>query len=109
MAAVASTAASSVVTISSGERTRVIFASTLGTAFEWYDFYLYVVLAPTFAKLFFPAANETAALLAAFATYGAGYVIRPLGAVFFGRTGDLSGRNIRSYSPSYLWDSRHSA
>ena len=67
------------VTVSSSERTRVIFASTLGTVFEWYDFYLYVVLAPAFAKLFFPPANENAALLAAFATYGAGYVIRPLG------------------------------
>jgi MFS family permease len=80
------------VTVSSGERTKVIFASTLGTVFEWYDFYLYVVLAPAFAKLFFPAANDNAALLAAFATYGAGYVIRPLGAVFFGRMGDSSGR-----------------
>jgi MFS family permease len=80
------------VTVSSSERTRVIFASTLGTVFEWYDFYLYVVLAPAFAKLFFPPANENAALLAAFATYGAGYVIRPLGAVFFGRLGDSAGR-----------------
>jgi len=78
--------------VSDSERTRVIFASTLGTAFEWYDFYLYIVLAPIFAKQFFPPANETAALLAAFATYGAGYVIRPLGAVFFGRIGDMSGR-----------------
>jgi MFS family permease len=92
MEAVASGAESSEVAVSAGERTRVIFASTLGTVFEWYDFYLYIVLAPAFAKLFFPAANETAALLAAFATYGAGYVIRPLGAVFFGRIGDLNGR-----------------
>jgi MFS family permease len=80
------------VVVSSGERTRVIFASTLGTVFEWYDFYLYVVLAPAFAKLFFPPANDNAALLAAFATYGAGYVIRPLGAVVFGRMGDSTGR-----------------
>src|SRR5215469_15193442 len=78
--------------VSSGERSRVIFASTLGTVFEWYDFYLYVVLAPAFAKLFFPPANDNAALLAAFATYGAGYVIRPLGAIFFGRIGDSTGR-----------------
>ncbi len=80
------------VVVSPGERTRVIFASKLGTVFEWYDLYLYVVLAPTFAKLFFPPANDNAALLAAFATYGAGYVIRPLGAVFFGRMGDSTGR-----------------
>jgi MFS family permease len=78
--------------VSSGERSRVIFASTLGTVFEWYDFYLYVVLAPVFAKLFFPPANDNAALLAAFATYGAGYVIRPLAAVIFGRIGDSAGR-----------------
>ena len=77
-----------------GEKTRVIVASTLGTAFEWYDFYLYIVLAPIFAKLFFPAENDTAALLAAFATYGAGYVIRPLGGVVFGRIGDVEGRKI---------------
>jgi MFS family permease len=80
------------VVVSSGERSRVIFASTLGTVFEWYDFYLYVVLAPAFAKLFFPPANDNAALLAAFATYGAGYVIRPLGAIVFGRMGDSTGR-----------------
>ena len=47
----------------------VIFASSLGTIFEWYDFYLYAVLAPFFASLFFPAGNDTAALLSAFATY----------------------------------------
>jgi MFS family permease len=60
--------------------------------FEWYDFYLYAVLAPFFASLFFPAANDTAALLAAFATYAAGFVVRPFGALLFGRIGDLVGR-----------------
>ena len=55
------------VVVSSGERARVIFASTLGTVFEWYDFYLYAVLAPFFAALFFPPGNQTAALLSAFA------------------------------------------
>jgi MFS family permease len=70
----------------------VIFASSLGTIFEWYDFYLYAVLAPFFASLFFPAGNDTAALLSAFATYAAGFLIRPFGAVIFGRVGDLVGR-----------------
>src|SRR6266496_2909492 len=70
----------------------VIFASSLGTMFEWYDFYLYAVLAPFFSKLFFPPGNETAALLSAFATYAAGFLVRPFGALFFGRTGDLVGR-----------------
>jgi MFS family permease len=70
----------------------VIFASSLGTIFEWYDFYLYAVLAPFFASLFFPAGNDTAALLSAFATYAAGFLVRPFGAVIFGRIGDLVGR-----------------
>ena len=76
----------------SKEETRVIFASSLGTVFEWYDFYLYAVLAPFFAALFFPKGNDTAALLSAFATYAAGFLIRPFGALFFGRIGDLVGR-----------------
>ncbi len=70
----------------------VIFASSLGTIFEWYDFYLYAVLAPFFAELFFPKGNTTAALLSAFATYAAGFLVRPFGAVIFGRLGDLIGR-----------------
>ena len=58
----------------------VIFASSLGTIFEWYDFYLYAMLAPFFAALFFPPGNDTAALLSAFATYAAGFLMRPFGA-----------------------------
>src|SRR5215468_4784253 len=69
-----------------------IFASSLGTVFEWYDFYLYAVLAPFFAALFFPTGNDTAALLSAFATYAAGFLVRPFGALIFGRIGDLVGR-----------------
>src|SRR5438045_6386742 len=59
------------------EERKVIFASSLGTVFEWYDFYLYATLAPFFAALFFPAGNETAALMSAFATYAAGFLVRP--------------------------------
>src|SRR5215210_296383 len=70
----------------------VIVASSTGTIFEWYDFYLYATLAPFFAALFFPPGNETAALLSAFATYAAGFLVRPFGAIFFGRIGDLVGR-----------------
>jgi MFS family permease len=70
----------------------VIFASSLGTVFEWYDFYLYATLAPFFAALFFPSGNDTAALLSAFATYAAGFLVRPFGAIIFGRIGDLVGR-----------------
>jgi MFS family permease len=75
-----------------GEQRRVVFASSLGTVFEWYDFYLYATLAPFFAGLFFPKGNDTAALLSAFATYAAGFVVRPFGALIFGRVGDLVGR-----------------
>src|SRR5437660_7283900 len=74
------------------EERKVIFASSLGTVFEWYDFYLYATLAPFFAALFFPPGNETAALLSAFATYAAGFLVRPFGAIIFGRIGDLVGR-----------------
>jgi len=76
----------------SREEKRVIFASSLGTVFEWYDFYLYATLAPFFAALFFPKGNDTAALLSAFATYAAGFLVRPFGALVFGRIGDLVGR-----------------
>ena len=77
--------------ISSAER-RVIFASSIGTVFEWYDFYLYATLATFFAKNFFPPGNDTAALLSALATYAAGFLVRPFGALVFGRVGDLVGR-----------------
>jgi MFS family permease len=74
------------------EERKVIFASSLGTVFEWYDFYLYATLATFFAAHFFPKGNDTAALLAAFATYAAGFLVRPFGALVFGRIGDLVGR-----------------
>src|SRR5262245_388336 len=74
------------------EESRVIFAVSFGTVFEWYDFYLYATLAPFFATLFFPKDNATAALLSAFATYAAGFLVRPFGAIVFGRVGDLVGR-----------------
>src|SRR4051812_20446371 len=74
------------------EEKKVIFASSLGTVFEWDDFYLYATLAPFFAALFFPKGNDTAALMSAFATYAAGFLVRPFGALVFGRIGDLVGR-----------------
>jgi MFS family permease len=77
---------------SSATLRRVIFASSLGTLFEWYDFYLYGTLAAFFGALFFPSGNETAALLAGLATFGAGFGVRPLGALVFGHIGDLIGR-----------------
>jgi MFS family permease len=70
----------------------IIFASSLGTLFEWYDFYLYGSLAVFFGDLFFPKSDGNAGLLASLATFGAGFGVRPLGAVVFGRVGDLIGR-----------------
>lgn len=77
-----------------GERSlrSIILAASVGTLFEWYDFYLYGSLAVFFGDLFFPPGNERAALLASLATFGAGFGVRPLGAVVFGRVGDLIGR-----------------
>src|SRR5688500_18394314 len=73
---------------------RVIAASSVSTLFEWYDFYLYGSLAVFFGGLFFPPGNERAALLASRATFGAGFGVRPLGALVFGRVGDLVGRKV---------------
>src|SRR5437868_4718353 len=78
--------------LSSALLRRVIFAASLGTLFEWYDFYLYGSLAVFFGGLFFPPGNDTAQLLASLATFGAGFGVRPLGALVFGHIGDLIGR-----------------
>jgi MFS family permease len=70
----------------------VIFASTLGTIFEWYDFFIYGTLAAVISTQFFPSANPTAGLLLVLATFGAGFGVRPLGAILFGILGDRLGR-----------------
>jgi len=70
----------------------VITASSLGTVFEWYDFYIYGTLAGLFGKLFFPANSASAGFLLALATFGVGFAVRPLGAVIFGYLGDRLGR-----------------
>jgi len=78
--------------LDSGTIRRVIFASSLGTLFEWYDFYLYGSLAVFFGSKFFPPGDPTTQLLASLATFGAGFGVRPLGALVFGHIGDLVGR-----------------
>jgi MFS family permease len=72
----------------------VIGASAAGTIIEWYDFYLYGVLAAFFSTQFFPKDNPTTALLASLATFGAGFAVRPFGAAVFGRIGDIVGRKF---------------
>jgi MFS family permease len=71
---------------------RVIVASSLGTMFEWYDFYLYGSLAAVISKQFFSGVNETSAFIFALLAFAAGFAVRPFGAIIFGRLGDLSGR-----------------
>ena len=71
---------------------QVIVASSAGTMIEWYDFYLYGTLAVFFSTLFYPTGDPSAAFLASLATFGAGFAVRPFGAVVFGRVGDLIGR-----------------
>lgn len=71
---------------------KVIFASSVGTLIEWYDFYIFGSLAPIIAAQFFPKGNPTAALLSTLATFAAGFIVRPFGALVFGRLGDKVGR-----------------
>jgi MFS family permease len=76
----------------SREHRRVILASSLGTLFEWYDFYLYGALAAVISQQFFSGVNETTAFIFALLAFAAGFAVRPFGAVVFGRLGDLAGR-----------------
>ncbi|QMV02323.1 MFS transporter [Devosia sp. D6-9] len=90
-----SLAASSADAAPANPRSRVLLASLIGTTIEFYDFYVYATAAVlVFPHLFFPAGNETTALLASFAVFGAAMVARPLGAIFFGHLGDRRGRRV---------------
>jgi len=71
---------------------RVIFASSLGTVFEWYDFYLYGALSTIISRQFFSGVNETTGFIFALLAFAAGFFVRPFGALVFGRLGDLVGR-----------------
>jgi len=76
----------------SAEERKVIFASSLGTVFEWYDFYLYGSLAAIIAKQFFAGADPNTAFIFALLAFAAGFLVRPFGAIVFGRLGDMVGR-----------------
>lgn len=71
---------------------KIISASSVGTMIEWYDFYIFGMLAKTISTQFFPEGNATAALLSTLAIFAAGFIVRPFGALVFGRLGDLVGR-----------------
>jgi MFS family permease len=75
-----------------GEERMVIFASSLGTVFEWYDFYIYGTLAPFLAKYFFSSVPPNVAFIFTLLAFAAGFAVRPLGALVFGRLGDMIGR-----------------
>ncbi len=77
-----------------GEERRVILGASLGTMFEWYDFLIYGSLTPFISKQFFSGVNPTAAFIFTLLAFSAGFFIRPLGAIFFGRIGDLLGRKF---------------
>lgn len=78
--------------ISQKKRNNIILAGIAGNVLEWYDFAIYGFFAPVFAQLFFPSANPTTSLIAAFGAFAAGFLMRPVGAAFFGRIGDRIGR-----------------
>ena len=84
--------ATSVARPMSAEEKKVIFASSLGTVFEWYDFYLYGSLAAIIAKQFFSGLDEGSAFIFALLAFAAGFIVRPFGALVFGRLGDMIGR-----------------
>lgn len=71
---------------------KIIFASSLGTVFEWYDFFLYGALAAVISKQFFSGVNDTTAFIFALMAFAAGFLVRPFGALVFGRLGDMIGR-----------------
>ena len=75
-----------------GSEKRVILASSLGTVFEWYDFYLYGLLATIISAQFFSGVNETTGFIFALGAFAAGFAVRPFGALVFGRLGDMVGR-----------------
>jgi MFS family permease len=92
MAAVLPTTGAAAARPMSAEEKKVIFASSLGTVFEWYDFYLYGSLAAIIAKQFFAGLDAGSAFIFALLAFAAGFIVRPFGAIFFGRLGDMIGR-----------------
>ena len=90
--ATASMSSSSAAAPMTAEEKKVIFASSLGTVFEWYDFYLYGSLAVFIGKQFFAALDPTAQFIASLLAFAAGFIVRPFGALVFGRLGDMIGR-----------------
>src|SRR5258708_22964203 len=81
-------------TATSAENRKAVIAGTIGSVLEWYDFGVYGYLAPTMSQLFFPGEDKTISLLKAFAVFGDGFVMRPVGSVVFGIYGDRFCRRL---------------
>src|SRR6266404_9350085 len=81
-------------TTTSAENRRAVVAGTIGNVLEWYDFGVYGYLATTMSQLFFPGDDKTISLLKAFAVFGVGFVMRPVGSILFGVYGDRFGRRL---------------
>jgi len=92
MASISGTGGNAAPAPMTAEEKKVIFASSLGTVFEWYDFYLYGSLSAIIAKQFFAGLDPSAAFIFALLAFAAGFIVRPFGAIFFGRLGDMIGR-----------------
>src|SRR5258708_31000080 len=86
--------AATVATGASAESRNAVIAGTIGNVVEWYDFGVYGYLATTMSQLFFPGEDKTISLLKAFAVFGVGFVMRPVGSVVFGIYGDRFGRRL---------------
>ncbi len=85
-----------------GANARALAAASIGNMLEWYDFAIYAFSATILARHFFPRSDETASLLATFATFGVGFVVRPLGALVIGRLGDVRGRKAALLTSMFL-------
>ena len=86
--------AATLATATSAENRKAVIAGTIGNVLEWYDFGVYGYLATTMSQLFFPGEDKTISLLKAFAVFGVGFVMRPVGSVVFGIYGDRFGRRL---------------
>jgi MHS family proline/betaine transporter-like MFS transporter len=75
-------------------KARVLIAGLIGNVMEWYDFALYGYFATVIGQQFFPSTNPTASLIGAFGAFAAGFIVRPLGGIVYGRIGDLVGRRV---------------
>src|SRR6266550_1457840 len=91
------------VTATNAENRKAVIAGTIGNVLEWYDFGVFGYLATTMSQLFFPGDDKTISLLKAFAVFGVGFVMRPVGSVVFGIYGDRFGRRLALSAVIFSW------